>query len=203
LPDAQDIAADPSGTNTLVITLPFPEEGFLAVREKNPPPLFSDDLETGAAGWTTIINDAFGNTEWELGTPTGTTGPLAGAGESVNAWCTGLGDYGVESDISLRTPAIDLSGVASALLSFDAYRDADGFGDTATIRFLRSSDQSQLGEDVPIDMTIFDVDYDAIEVLVPAAAIGESVLIEFNFVSDGTLDTFSGLCLDNILVQVP
>ena len=52
-------------------------------------------------------------------------------------------------------------------------------------------------------MAIFDVDYDSIEVLVPAAAIGESVLIEFNFVSDGTLDTFSGLCLDNILVQVP
>ena len=203
LPDAQDLAADPSGTNTQVISLPFPEEGFVAIREKNPPPLFSDDLETGAAGWTTIVNDDFGNTEWELGTPSGTTGPLAGAGNSASAWCTGLGDYGVESDISLRTPAIDLSGVASALLSFDAYRDADGFGDTATIRFLRSSDQSQLGEDVPIDMAIFDVDYDTIEVLVPAAAIGESVLIEFNFVSDGTLDTFSGLCLDNILVQVP
>ena len=203
LADAQDLAADPSGTNTQVISLPFPEEGFVAVREKNPPPLFSDDLETGAAGWTTIVNDDFGNTEWELGTPSGTTGPLAGAGDSASAWCTGLGDYGVESDISLRTPAIDLSGVASALLSFDAYRDADGFGDTATIRFLRSSDQSQLGADVPIDMMIFDVDYDAIEVLVPAAAIGESVLIEFNFVSDSTLDTFSGLCLDNILVQVP
>ncbi len=52
-------------------------------------------------------------------------------------------------------------------------------------------------------MTIFDVDYTAIEVPVPAAAIGQSVLIEFNFVSDSTLDTFSGLCLDNILVQVP
>ena len=203
LADAMDIAADPSGINTLVIPLPFPEEGFVAVREKNPPPLFSDDLESGGEGWTTVVNDALGNTEWELGVPNGTTGPLAGAGNSASAWCTGLGDYGVDSDLSLRTPAIDLSGVASALLSFDAYRDADGFGDTATIRFLRSSDQSQLGQDVPIDMTIFDVDYTAIEVPVPAAAIGQSVLIEFNFVSDSTLDTFSGLCLDNILVQVP
>ena len=203
LADAMDIAADPSGINTLAIPLPFSEEGFVAVREKNPPPLFSDDLESGAEGWTTVVNDALGNTEWELGVPNGTTGPLAGAGNSASAWCTGLGDYGVDSDLSLRTPAIDLSGVASALLSFDAYRDADGFGDTATIRFLRSSDQSQLGQDVPIDMTIFDVDYTAIEVPVPAAAIGQSVLIEFNFVSDSTLDTFSGLCLDNILVQVP
>ena len=203
LAGAQDIAADPSGTNTLVIPLPFPEEGFVAVREKNPPPLFSDDLETGAAGWTTIVNDEFGNTEWELGSPNGTTGPLSGAGDSVSAWCTGLGDYGVDSDISLRTPAIDLSGVATALLTFDAYRDADGFGDTATVRFLRAADQSQLGEDVSLDMTVFDLDYTTIEVLVPAAAIGESILIEFNFVSDGSLDSFSGLCIDNVNVQVP
>ena len=84
-----------------------------------------------------------------------------------------------------------------------AYRDADGFGDTATVRFLRAADQSQLGEDVSLDMTVFDLDYTTIEVLVPAAAIGESILIEFNFVSDGSLDSFSGLCIDNVNVQVP
>ena len=42
-----------------------------------------------------------------------------------------------------------------------------------------------------------------IEVPVPAAAIGEAVLIEFNFVSEGSLDAFSGLCLDNVKVQIP
>ena len=52
-------------------------------------------------------------------------------------------------------------------------------------------------------MTVFDLDYTTIEVLVPAAAIGESILIEFNFVSDGSLDSFSGLCIDNVNVQVP
>ncbi|MCP4730254.1 MAG: LamG domain-containing protein [Roseibacillus sp.] len=203
LVDAQDIAADPSGTNTLVIALPFPGEGFVAVREKNPPPLFSDDLETGAAGWTTLVNDASGNTEWELGSPNGSTGPLSGADDSGNAWCTNLGNYGANSDISLRTPIIDLTGITAALLSFDAYRDADGFGDTASVRFLRSDDQAQLGVDVPIDMTIFDLDYVTAEVPVPAIAIGESVLIEFIFVSDGSLDAFSGLCLDNVKVQIP
>jgi hypothetical protein len=203
LVDAQDIAADPSGTNTQLIPLPFPGEGFVAVREKNPPPLFSDDLETGAAGWTTVVNDAFGNTEWELGSPNGSTGPLSGADDSANAWCTSLGNYGADSDISLRTPVINLTGVAAALLSFDAYRDADGFGDTASVRFLRSGDQTQLGVDVPIDMTVFDLDYVTIEVPVPVAAIGEAVLIEFNFVSDGSVDTFSGLCLDNVNVQIP
>ncbi len=200
---AQDIAADPSGSNTLVIALPFPGEGFVAVREKNPPPLFSDDLETGAAGWTTLVNDASGNTEWELGSPNGSTGPISGADDSANAWCTSLGNYGANSDISLRTPVIDLTGAAAALLTFDAYRDADGFGDTASVRFLHSGNQTQLGADVPIDMTVFDLDYIAIEVPVPAAAIGEAVLIEFNFVSEGSLDAFSGLCLDNVKVQIP
>ena len=60
-----------------------------------------------------------------------------------------------------------------------------------------------VAHDLPIDMTIFDADYTTIEILVPADAIGESVLIEFNFVSDGTLDGYSGLSLDNILVQIP
>ncbi len=71
------------------------------------------------------------------------------------------------------------------------------------MRFLRSDDQAQLGVDVPIDMTIFDLDYVTAEVPVPAIAIGESVLIEFIFVSDGSLDAFSGLCLDNVKVQIP
>ena len=163
----------------------------------------SSTLGAKAPGWTTVVNDAFGNTEWELGSPNGSTGPLSGADESANAWCTSLGDFGIDSDISLRTPVIDLTGIAAAQLSFDAYRDGDGFGDTASVRFLRSSDQTQLGVDVPIDMTVFDLDYVTTEVPVPAIAIGESVLIEFNFVSDGSADAFSGLCLDNVNVQIP
>ena len=52
-------------------------------------------------------------------------------------------------------------------------------------------------------MTVFDSDYVTIEVPIPVAAIGEAVLIEFNFTSDGSADTFSGLCLDNVNVQIP
>ena len=201
LADAMDIAADPSGINTLVIPLPFPEEGFVAVREKNPPPLFSDDLESGAEGWTTVVNDALGNTEWELGVPNGTTGPLAGAGNSASAWCTGLGDYGVDSDLSLRTPAIDLSGVASALLSFDAYRDADGFGDSAAVVFRRVGDDLQLGPSISLDMSLFDTDYVSLSFSVPDLVIGETARVEFNFISDATPDAFSGLTIDNVLIE--
>ncbi|MBT44417.1 MAG: hypothetical protein CL922_03085 [Deltaproteobacteria bacterium] len=201
LAGAQDIPGDPSGLNTVAVALPFPGKGFVAVREEEPPPLFLDDLESGAPGWTTVVNDGRGNTEWQLGVPVGSTGPLTGAGGSDNAWCTNLGDYGPDSDISLRSPAIDLTNLPGALLSFDAFRDADGFADEATVRFLRADDQTQLGADVPIDMTVFDIDYLNVEVPVPAEAIGESILVEFNFLSDGGGDLFSGLTLDNISVK--
>ena len=92
LAGSQDIPADLSGTNTLDIALPFPGQGFVAIREKNAPPLFFDDLESGTGGWTTVVNDANGNTQWEFGTPNGSPGPIAGADGSANAWCTGRGD---------------------------------------------------------------------------------------------------------------
>ena len=200
LAGAQDIPADLSGTNTLDITLPFPGKGFVAIREKNAPPLFFDDLESGTGGWTTVVNDANGNTQWEFGTPNGSTGPIEGADGSANAWCTGLGDYFSDSDISLRSPAIDLTGVSGAELSFAAFRDADGFGDTAVVRFLRAVDNVQLGGDVAIDMSVFDTDYLTITIPVAAGALGETILVEWNFVSDGSVDSFSGLSIDDVRV---
>ena len=134
--------------------------------------VFQDDLESGAAGWTTTINDGLQNTQWQLGTPAGTTGPSLGADDSANAWCTNLGDYGLNSDVSLRSPAMDLSGVASADLIFAAFRDGDGIGDTAVVRFLRALDLVQLGSDAVVDMTILDLTYTTLTIPVDAAALG-------------------------------
>jgi hypothetical protein len=199
---AQDIQGDASGITTAVVAPPFPETGYLVVREEGLPALFEDDFETDT-GWTAIVNDANGNTNWERGAPNGSTGPLAGADDSANAWSTNLGDYGADSDISLRSPVIDLTGVAAAELNFEAFRDGDGFGDTASVRFLRASDQAQLGAEVPIDMTSFDSSWTAQAIPVEAQAIGESIIIEFNFVSDSSPDAFSGLSIDDVVVSVP
>jgi hypothetical protein len=49
-------------------------------------------------------------------------------------------------------------------------------------------------------MTEFDVAYTTLEVPVPAEAMGENVIIEWNFVSDGSADDFSGLTIDDIEV---
>ena len=184
-----------------MVATPFPETGYLVVREEGLPALFEDDLESDT-GWTAIVNDANGNTNWERGSPNGSTGPLTGADGSANAWCTNLADYGPDSDISLRSPAIDLTGVVGAELSFEAFRDGDGLGDVASVRFLRAADQVQLGAEISIDMTAFDADYTSISVSVPVEAIRENVHIEFNFVSDSSPDAFSGLSIDNVKVEV-
>ena len=199
---AQDIQGDASGITTAVVATPFPETGYLVVREEGLPAPFEDNMETDT-GWTAIVNDANGNTNWERGMPNGSTGPLTGADGSANAWCTNLGDYGTDSDISLRSPAIDLTGVVGAELSFEAFRDGDGFGDFASVRFLRAADQVQLGAEISIDMTAFDADWKAQTIPVEAEAIGESVMIEFNFVSDSSPDVFSGLSIDNVEVNGP
>jgi len=185
-------------------TIPFPgdDKRFYVFEEKPVPPFFSDDFESGTGDWVAVVNDAGNNTLWELGTPSGSTGPITGADESANAWSTNLGDYGMDSDISLFSPPLDFSGLPGAELTFEAFRDADGFGDTATVRFRRAGDDVQLGPDHALDMTEFDTDYTGISVPVPVEALGENVRIEFNFVSDGTADAFSGLSIDNVNVEV-
>ena len=148
-----------------------------------------------------MVNDQAGKTQWELGSPSGTSGPLAGADESGNAWSTNLGDYGQDSDISLFSPPIDFGGLQGAELTFDAYRDADGFGDSAMVVFRRVGDDVRLGMEVAIDMSLFDTAYESLSIAVPEAVIGETARVEFNFVSDGTADAFSGLTIDNVVIE--
>ena len=189
--------------NTLTLARPEEAERYFVIEEFQPPPLvlYSSGFEDGAVGWTTLINDEGAATAWELGSPSGSTGPLTGAGDSANAWTTNLGDYGPDSNIALRSTIIDMSGVSEAELSFKVFRDADGFGDTAAVRFLRASDLVRLGEEVPIDMQVFDEDWRTLRIPVAPEAVGESIVIEWSFTSDGSADSFSGLSIDDVLVS--
>ena len=200
--DQGNLAATPE-TNTLTIQRPPDSERYFVIEEFQPPPVvyhFSD-FEEDAEGWTSLVNDKTAETNWELGTPSATTGPLTGANGSFRAWSTNLGDYGPNSDISLRSPLIDLSVATEAELSFEIFRDADGFGDMASVRFLRGTDLISLGEEFPIDMSILDTDWTAIQIPVPSNLIGGPLVIEWNFISDGSPDAFSGLSLDDVLVS--
>ena len=51
-------------------------------------------------------------------------------------------------------------------------------------------------------MTIFDLDWVTTRIPVPPEAIGTAIIVEWNFQSDASLDTFSGLSIDNVGVDV-
>tara|TARA_B100001057_G_scaffold315531_1_gene315641 strand:- start:4693 stop:6333 length:1641 start_codon:yes stop_codon:yes gene_type:complete len=197
-----DITATPP-RNLLVLPLPDDSSRLFVVEEFTAPPeiYFSDDLESGADGWDTLVNDENGTTEWILGMPAGSTGPLMGANDSLNAFTTNLGDYGPGSNISLRSPEIDLSAASTAQLSFEVFRDGDGLADTASVRFLRAGSYEQLGAPVQIDMTVLDKDYRLLTTEVTQEALGEAaVIVEWTFQSDDSVDAFSGLTIDNIVI---
>ncbi len=200
--DLGNLAATPD-KNTVIISQPLDPQRYFVIEEFQPPPqiYYFSDFEDDVADWIPLINDQNGTTTWELGTPSASTGPLSGANGSTHAWSTNLGDYGPNSNISLRSPSIDLSSASSAELSFSAFRDADGFGDTAAVRFLRSADLSPLGDEIPIDMNIFDDDWRTIRIPLPEDSFGTSIVIEWNFISDDSPDAFSGLSLDNVTVS--
>ena len=202
LAGAQDIQADPSGRASIEFPAPYEGTGYIIVREESLPPFFTDDFESGAGEWEAVINDPNGNTQWELGTPAGSTGPLNGANDSANAWSTNLGDYGSDSDISLFSPPLDLTGLPGAQLTFLAWRDGDQFGESASVRFRKVEDNTLLGDEVLIDMTIIDSSFEEISVPFPPEAAGEILRIEFNFVSDNTFDAFSGLNIDDVSVEI-
>ena len=197
VPGLEGISATPP-VNAVSISRPADTTRLYKLVAGPIPPTFFDDFEAGQGGWTTFENDPERNTIWELGSPSGTTGPISGAGNSANAWSTNLGDFGPNSDVTLRSPAIDLSGLPSARLTFEVYRDADGFSDAALVRFLRAADEVVLGIEVPLDMTVFDIDWEVTEIPVPLQAIGEEIFIEWNFSSDQSLDPYSGLSIDNV-----
>ena len=200
VPGLENLPATPP-LNSHSIQKPAEDLRFYMLLAGPVPPIFSDDLEGGNIGWTTSVSDPTSNTLWELGTPGGSTGPTTGADASATAWCTNLGDYGPDSDITLRSPVLNLSGLGGAVLKFDQFRDADGFSDAATIRFVRADDESLLGAGIPFDMSVLDNDWNPAEVEVPAEALIDGVQFEIQFTSDSTDDSFSGLSLDNFEVS--
>jgi len=198
----RDITATPP-KNFLILPLPDEASRLFVVEEFVAPPVvyFSDDLESGADGWETLVNDENGTTEWILGMPAGSTGPLTGANDSLNAFTTNLGNYGPGANISLRSPSVDLSPATSAQLTFEAFRDADGLADTASIRFLRGDSLDQLGAEVAIDMTTLDTTYQLLTIPIQQEVLGQAeVIVEWNFQSDDSPDVFSGLTIDNIVI---
>jgi photosystem II stability/assembly factor-like uncharacterized protein len=156
--------------------------------------LFSEDFDDSTApafpaGWTTGANsppDA-GSTAWELGTPS-SVGPSA-ANSPANCIGTNIdADYGADTDVWVRTPAIDLTNNSEATLSFNEFKDIEVSGadlDFGTIRVLAALDLAELAV-LEAEVDGASVGWESYAIALPNAAFNEPIVIEFRLQTDAT-----------------
>lgn len=185
-----------------------------------PVTVFLETFDTTTAGtlptdWTTGFDpaDAGKETSWQLGNPFG--GPLTGppsANSPPNCFGTNLtADYGLSSSTWLRTPPgmIDLTTASEATVVFWQWLDMDPYEklDSGKVRVLDASvlpgTVDLLGV-VRAEITGRVNNWRRFSAAMPAAAIGQSVALEFVFVSDddNTIEA-SGWDIDNVEVTTP
>ena len=210
-----EIAAAPP-TNMHSLLRPGDPVRFYRVEEFPLPPvtILAENFDGADPGWTTGFDaaDNLMNTAWELGDPS--LGPISGppaAKSGLSCYGTNVSaNYGISSNTWLRSAPIDLTGASAATLVFQQWVDMDDFQnlDRGTVRVLDAAglpgvvtELGVIGSDItglsPLDWTEFSAD-------LPAAALGQSVVLEFIFVSDGdNLFDQSGWYIDDVIVTTP
>jgi len=142
-----------------------------------------------------------GNTSWELGSPS-SVGPSAA---SSPPHCIGTnlgGHYGINTDIWLRTPVIDLTGGTEATLSFKEFKELEASGadgDFGTIRIVAALDASELAVLEP-EVEGLSVGWENYAAVLPPAAFEQPIQIEFRLQTDGG-NVASGL--ENAGFEIP
>ena len=176
---------------------------FYRVAETPAPPLFFDDFESGAPGWTTSDLGESG-TEWELGKPS--NGPSE-AHSPTRAYGTGLAkDYDDYTEVYLVSPVIDLTGQDSAHLEFWSYRDCEPAVEGELYDWCQVMILDENGEylaDDPIWHRGGEAKQWRLEKCkIPAWALGQKIRLEFNFSSDGGQDNGpqTGWFIDDVTI---
>ena len=200
----EDIAATPP-LNTLVISRPADGERYFVVEEFNAPPLtvFTENFETGGAGWIATSEGAGTTTEWELGTPDPDLfgGPPA-ARSGSQCYGTDLDAYYVEDTlIRLQSPPIDLSGIVGGNISYFQWRDIEETFDSATVRLLDASNSSEIAI-LAGSLDGLSTSWEEVSHPIPAEAEGMTVILEFVLQSDD-IGNQAGLYIDDISIQGP
>ncbi len=197
-----DLAATPP-ENTLTIALPPEAKRFFVIEEFNAPPvsILADDFESGPGLWTTGSPGAAG-TDWELGTPSN-VGPAA-AHSPVNCFGTNLADsYAIDADAWLRSPPIDLTTAGGATLTYFQFYDIEAGFDSGNVSVLDSSDDSVLAV-IEADLGGESPDWEQVTTVLPPAALGKIIKIEFRLISDDFDENpFAGWYLDDFNLTVP
>ena len=197
-----EVTADGDLT-TFADPAPVANNAFYQVANVPPAPIFEEDFETGAAGWTTQDLGESG-TLWELGKPTNGPGE---AHSPTRAYGTGLAkDYGDYTDVYLVSPGIDLTGLDNARLEFWSYRDCEpafeGELTDACQVWILDEDGEYLN-DVPIWIRGGEAKQWRLEKgKIPAEALGQKIRLEFSFSSDGGQDNGpqAGWFIDDVAI---
>ncbi|MDA0767576.1 MAG: choice-of-anchor J domain-containing protein [Verrucomicrobia bacterium] len=181
---------------------------FFAVIEKDPPPLLGENFDAGPGvpgGWTAADNAA--GTAWEVGDPS--TGPAEGPDAAVSgAHCAGtniVANYTAGADATLTSPAIEVP-AGGATLSFQQYIDTDGSGDVGAVRLLDAGNADAEIIDGAFPVTSIEGIEDGWtgkSFPFPPAALGKTVKVQFQFVSDGDTEVFSGFYIDDVEMTTP
>jgi hypothetical protein len=202
-PIAAEFSELPGGLLEAVLNLPSGATHFFRVVSVAPPPILSDDFESGAPGWTT----GGVNSTWTLGTPT--TGPSS-AQSGENVWAIGLHDaYPLNAQAWLRSPVIDLTDVSQATLSFWDYRDVEPATGEFMFHWVQVSVKDAAdpnGEPLAVLMKAAGAQRRWTEhnFSLEGAALGKPVIIEFYLESDDwppSLPPDSGWYIDSVSVM--
>ncbi|MDP0489601.1 MAG: choice-of-anchor J domain-containing protein [Verrucomicrobiota bacterium JB023] len=203
----EDLAAAETGFNTYSIAETDEARFFVVEEYAMPPVVLLEEGFEGAdgslpSGWTTGANEGDGMaTAWEVGSPI-VTGPEDAFGGSHCIGTNLSGDYGLHTDIWLRTPEIDLTGVSEASLVFQQFRDIEEEWDWGAIRVLRASDGTPLGDELVSAVDGTGTEWEERTYEFPPEAMGEAVKVEFQFKSDH-LGNEAGWYLDDVMITVP
>lgn len=220
-PNNSLLTTDANGDGTVRMALSGNPKDFVRAQIPLPVTVFSEDFDEVAApnlptDWTTDANTPdTGTTQWQLGAPSA-VGPPA-ANSPGNCVGTNLAaNYGLSSDIWLRTPPIDLSTASGATLTLQHWVDIDPFGsaagpeDRGRVRVLDASALPAVSvlETLGVPVTgLNPAGWVKFSANLTAASLGKSVVLEFVFVSDDDDAegdyVSSGWYIDDVMVTVP
>ena len=197
-----EVTADGDLT-TFADPAPVANNAFYQVANVPPAPIFEEDFETGAAGWTTQDLGESG-TLWELGKPTNGPGE---AHSPTRAYGTGLTkDYDDYTDVYLVSPVIDLTGLDNARLEFWSYRDCEPAVEGELYDWCQVMILDEDGDwlvDDPIWIRGGEAKQWRLEkAKIPAEALGQKIRLEFNFSTDGGQDNGpqAGWFIDDVAI---
>ena len=197
-----EVTADGDLT-TFADPAPVANNAFYQVANVPPAPIFEEDFETGAAGWTTQDLGESG-TLWELGKPTNGPGE---AHSPTRAYGTGLAkDYGDYTDVYLVSPVIDLTDLDNARVEFWSYRDCEPAVEGELYDWCQVMILDEDGEylvDNPIWLRGGVAKQWRLEkAKIPAEALGQKIRLEFNFSTDGGQDNGpqAGWFIDDVAI---